>query len=206
MAPAKTHRKSHSCQRRARAPGRPGCSARRPDGNAPDAARARGMAPVIPHKTNEKDKSAFFAKLLYKAAPGSNGASASSKASSASLGGRGDRPQPSIHRQLRRRTMLDPIPPDGLANVDARSESASRTVRSIHRQHLWAERKTPAESCRPRDEPVKQRMFRSSRHPHENIYDRRIDCNPLKLRRESHAATDTQLAATAKYVAGTVYW
>jgi transposase len=31
------------------------------------AARARGIAPVIPHKSNEKDKPAFFAKTLYKA-------------------------------------------------------------------------------------------------------------------------------------------
>ncbi len=31
------------------------------------AARARGIAPVIPHKSNEKDKPAFFAKFLYKA-------------------------------------------------------------------------------------------------------------------------------------------
>ena len=31
------------------------------------AARARGIAPVIPHKTNEKNKPAFFAKTLYKA-------------------------------------------------------------------------------------------------------------------------------------------
>ena len=32
-----------------------------------EAARARGVAPVIPHKTNEKDKPAFFARTLYKA-------------------------------------------------------------------------------------------------------------------------------------------
>jgi transposase len=32
-----------------------------------DAARARGVAPVIPHKTNEKNKPAFFARSLYKA-------------------------------------------------------------------------------------------------------------------------------------------
>ena len=31
------------------------------------AARARGIAPVIPHKSNEKDKPKFFAKALYKA-------------------------------------------------------------------------------------------------------------------------------------------
>lgn len=31
------------------------------------AARARGIAPVIPHKSNEKDKPKFFAKTLYKA-------------------------------------------------------------------------------------------------------------------------------------------
>jgi transposase len=32
-----------------------------------EAARARGIAPVIPHKTNERDKPAFFARTLYKA-------------------------------------------------------------------------------------------------------------------------------------------
>jgi len=31
------------------------------------AARKRGIAPVIPHKANEKDKPAFFPKTLYKA-------------------------------------------------------------------------------------------------------------------------------------------
>jgi transposase len=31
------------------------------------AARARGVAPVIPHKANEKNKPAFFARTLYKA-------------------------------------------------------------------------------------------------------------------------------------------
>ena len=30
-------------------------------------ARARGIAPVIPHKDNEKNKPAFFARTLYKA-------------------------------------------------------------------------------------------------------------------------------------------
>ena len=32
-----------------------------------DAARARRIAPVIPHKANQKDKPAFFARTLYKA-------------------------------------------------------------------------------------------------------------------------------------------
>ena len=32
-----------------------------------DAARKRGVAPVIPHKANEKNKPAFFARTLYKA-------------------------------------------------------------------------------------------------------------------------------------------
>jgi transposase len=31
------------------------------------AARARGIAPVIPYKSNEKNQPAFFAKTLYKA-------------------------------------------------------------------------------------------------------------------------------------------
>ena len=35
-----------------------------------DAARARGVAPVIPHKANEKNKPAFFARTLYKARAG----------------------------------------------------------------------------------------------------------------------------------------
>jgi transposase len=32
-----------------------------------ETARARGVAPVIPHRANEKDKPAFFARTLYKA-------------------------------------------------------------------------------------------------------------------------------------------
>jgi transposase len=32
-----------------------------------EAARDRGIVPVIPHKANERDKPAFFAKTLYKA-------------------------------------------------------------------------------------------------------------------------------------------
>ena len=32
-----------------------------------EAARARGIAPVIPHKANQRDKPAFFASTLYKA-------------------------------------------------------------------------------------------------------------------------------------------
>ena len=47
-----------------------------------EAARARGVAPVIPHKANEKDKPAFFARTLYKARArieqGVDGSSASS--------------------------------------------------------------------------------------------------------------------------------
>ena len=31
-----------------------------------NAARSRGIIPVIPHKSNEKDKPAFFAKAIYK--------------------------------------------------------------------------------------------------------------------------------------------
>ena len=32
-----------------------------------DTARKRGIAPVIPHKANKKNKPAFFARALYKA-------------------------------------------------------------------------------------------------------------------------------------------
>ena len=49
-----------------------------------EAARARGIAPVIPHKANEKDKPAFFARTLYKARAPSSRASDASSGSSAS--------------------------------------------------------------------------------------------------------------------------
>ena len=49
-----------------------------------DAARARGVAPVIPHKANEKNKPAFFARRSTKPAPASSRASDGSSASSGS--------------------------------------------------------------------------------------------------------------------------
>ena len=49
-----------------------------------DAARVRGIAPVIPHKANERDKPAFFARTLYKPAGASSRASDGSSASSES--------------------------------------------------------------------------------------------------------------------------
>ena len=49
-----------------------------------DAATKRRIAPVIPHKANEKDKPAFFARALSKPAPASSRASDGSSASSAS--------------------------------------------------------------------------------------------------------------------------
>jgi Transposase DDE domain len=49
-----------------------------------DAARARGIAPVIPHKANENNRPAFFARTLYKARARIEQASDGSNASSAS--------------------------------------------------------------------------------------------------------------------------
>jgi transposase len=48
-----------------------------------DAARARGIAPVIPHKANEKNKPAFFARTSTRPARASSRALAGSSASSA---------------------------------------------------------------------------------------------------------------------------
>jgi hypothetical protein len=76
-------------------------------------ARARGIAPVIPHKANEKNKPAFFARTL---GPGTDRTghrkTQTLQADRAPL--RKDRPQRPIHRQLCRRPVLDQIRPHGL--------------------------------------------------------------------------------------------
>src|SRR6202034_268728 len=83
-----------------------------------DAARARGIAPVIPHKANEKNKPVFFARTLYKARArieqgvGTAQALQALQARRAPL--RKDRTKLQINRQLRRRPMLDQIRPHDL--------------------------------------------------------------------------------------------
>ena len=49
-----------------------------------EVARKRGIAPVIPHKANERDKPAFIARTLYKARSRIERASDASSASNAS--------------------------------------------------------------------------------------------------------------------------
>ena len=75
-----------------------------------DAARARGIAPVIPHKANEKNKPAFFGPRPHRA--GRRTAQAL-QARRPTL--RKDRSKLQIHRLLRRRPMLDQIRPHNLA-------------------------------------------------------------------------------------------
>lgn len=79
------------------------------------AARARGIAPVIPYKANEKDKPAFFAKVLYKAHPYRTGHRRRKTLQACRPAVRENGPQLSKHRQLRSGTMLDTIRPHGLA-------------------------------------------------------------------------------------------
>lgn len=71
------------------------------------AARARGMAPVIPHGANEKNTTTFFAKALYKARSYRTGALDGLSVSNASLCDVKDRTEFPVNRQLRCRPMLD---------------------------------------------------------------------------------------------------
>ncbi|MFC3323605.1 hypothetical protein [Mesorhizobium cantuariense] len=63
------------------------------------AARHRGIVPVIPHKTNERDKPAFFAKTSIKAEPASRSRSARSSASHYAARRQSETSQPSSHSQ-----------------------------------------------------------------------------------------------------------
>ncbi|PZR71927.1 MAG: hypothetical protein DI537_47925 [Stutzerimonas stutzeri] len=78
-------------------------------------ARARGIAPVIPHKDNEKDKPAFFARTLYKARPHRTGHRRPQTLQARRPPLRKDSSELPVHRQLRGRAMLDQIrPPPGV--------------------------------------------------------------------------------------------
>ena len=80
------------------------------------AARARGIAPVIPHKSNEKEKPAFFAKVLYKArARIEQGIGVVKRFKRVALRCEKTARNYRSNRQLRRRAMLDQIRPHGLA-------------------------------------------------------------------------------------------
>lgn len=92
----------------------PSCLARVCQQGEPGRRTSQSIAPVIPYKTNEKDKPAFFAKLLYKArAPIQQGIGVV-KRFKRRQAVRENGQQLSIHRQLRSRTMLDQIRPHGL--------------------------------------------------------------------------------------------
>jgi hypothetical protein len=78
---------------------------------------ARGIAPVIPHKTNERDKPAFFARTLYQAQSRIEQGVGSSRRQTRRAPLRKDRQELQINRQLRRRPMLDQIRPHGPAFI-----------------------------------------------------------------------------------------
>ena len=88
-----------------------------------DAARKRGIAPVIPHKANERDKPAF---LRPHPLQGPHPHRAGRRTAQALQAGRAtlrkDRSKLQINRQLRRRPVLDQIRPHSLA-VRNRSET-----------------------------------------------------------------------------------
>jgi transposase len=81
-----------------------------------DAARARGVAPVIPHKANEKGKPAFFARTLYKARAHRAGCQTAQALQARRPPMRKDSQELQINRQLRRRPLLDQIRPHSLGN------------------------------------------------------------------------------------------
>ena len=79
-----------------------------------DTARKRRIAPVIPHKANERDKPAFFAAPSTRPARASSRAWDGSSASSAPRFAVKNRTKLQINRQFRRRLMLDQIRPHSL--------------------------------------------------------------------------------------------
>ena len=80
------------------------------------AASKRGIAPVIPHKANEKNKLAFFARTLYKARSRIELAFGRLKRfKRVALRCEKTARKLDIHRLLRRRPLLDQIRPRGLA-------------------------------------------------------------------------------------------
>ena len=83
-----------------------------------EAARERGIAPVIPHKANEKNKPAFFARVLYKARAAHRAGRRTAQALQAGRPPlRKDQTKLQINRHLRRRPLLDQIRPHGLDAV-----------------------------------------------------------------------------------------
>jgi hypothetical protein len=77
-----------------------------------DAARARGIAAVISHKANEKNRPAFFARTLYKArACIEQGVGRLKRFKRVALRGKKNRAKLQIIRLLRRRPLLDQIRP-----------------------------------------------------------------------------------------------
>ncbi len=85
-----------------------------------EAARARGIAPVIPHKANEKNKPAFFARTLYKArARIEQGVGRLKRFKRVALRCEKTAKELQIYGQLRRRPLLDQIRPHSLAFISA---------------------------------------------------------------------------------------
>ena len=83
-----------------------------------DAARARGVAPVIPHKANEKNKPAFFARTLYKArARIEQGVGRLKRFKRVALRCEKTERNFKINRQLRCRPLLDQIRPHRLGQA-----------------------------------------------------------------------------------------
>ena len=83
-----------------------------------EAARARGIAPVIPHKANEKDKPAFFARTLYKARARIEQGVGRLKRFKRVEGKIAEKTaqEAQVYRRLRRRPLLDGFRPHRLAN------------------------------------------------------------------------------------------
>ncbi len=92
-----------------------------------EAARKRGIVPVIPHKANERDKPAFFARTLYKARSRiEQGVTAQALQTRAPPPMREDGPKLQINRRFRRRPVLDQIRPHSLVSNWIRKLEARR--------------------------------------------------------------------------------
>ena len=100
------------------------------------AARKRGIAPVIPHKANERDKPAFFPKTLYKARARIEQDRTAQTLQTHRPALRENQTQFHLGRKFRGRAMLDQIRPHGLNVIEDTHQPARRISRRLQQQGL----------------------------------------------------------------------
>ena len=111
-----------------------------------EAARARGIAPVIPHKANEKDKPSLLRQNpLQSPRPHRAGRRTPQALQTRRAPMRKDSSKLQINRQLRRRPMLDQIRPHGLGSAERSDTSHCQSVSGRCHGFCCQERNSPGD-------------------------------------------------------------